>query len=139
MTNVKDLIKLHEGSRNLMYKCTAGFNTIGIGHNLDTKPISDRAIDVIFEDDLAEFEESVIKNFPFYESLSEVRKAVILDMAFNLGIAGISKFKNFLAAVEMGDYITAGVEMLDSRWAAQVGQRSTRLSLMMTSDQWPSY
>ena len=58
--------------------------------------------------------------------------------AFNLGPAGLLKFGRTLSAVEQGDYETAAVEMLDSRWAGQVGQRATRLSEMMLTGEWPA-
>ena len=48
-------------------------------------------------------------------------------MGFNLGITRLLKFKKFLAALEQHDWETAAVEMMDSRWATQVGPRATRL------------
>ena len=49
------------------------------------------------------------------------------NMGFNLGLTRLLQFKKFLAAMEKGDYETAAIEMMDSRWAVQVKGRSTRL------------
>ena len=48
-------------------------------------------------------------------------------MCFNLGYPRLSKFKNFLAAMQENDFETAAVEMMDSKWANQVGKRAERL------------
>ena len=55
----------------------------------------------------------------------------MINMCFNLGLSRLLNFKNFLEAVESKDYVKAGVEMLDSKWATQVGPRATRLKNMM--------
>jgi len=56
---------------------------------------------------------------------------VLLDMAFNLGVPRLRKFKNMWAGIQEGDYIRAGDEMMDSRWDNQVGARAVRLCKMM--------
>ncbi len=89
----KELLELHEARRDRMYKCSAGFNTIGIGHNLDANPISERAIDVIFEDDLNVVLNDLTKNLPWWRTLSENRQLVLVDMCFNLGIGRLLGFK----------------------------------------------
>ena len=65
--------------------------------------------------------------FPWFHRLSEARQRVLVNMCFNLGLSRLMGFKKFLTAVEAGEWETAGVEMLDSKWAEQVGPRSTRL------------
>lgn len=114
-----------------MYKCSAGFNTIGIGHNLDANGISDRAIDVIFEDDLTSVISSLDSNLPWWKSLSENRQHVLIDMCFNMGIGTLLGFKNTLRAIEEGRYEDAALGMGQSMWAHQVGIRATRLIEMM--------
>jgi lysozyme len=52
-------------------------------------------------------------------------------MIFNLGATRLLGFKKFLKAVEENDFDLASTEMLDSRWAKQVGQRSIELSEFM--------
>ena len=67
------------------------------------------------------------RNMPWWKNLSEERQLVMANMCFNLGVTRLLKFKNFLAAMEKEDWDKAAVEMLDSRWAIQVGPRAIRL------------
>ena len=60
-------------------------------------------------------------------NLQDARQRVCINMCFNLGLTRLLGFKKFLAAMAAGDWETAGVEMLDSKWSRQVGARSTRL------------
>jgi len=77
------------------------------------------------------------ESVPFWRELSEVRQLVLLDMAFNLGVFGLTKFQNTLALLEAGEYEAASEEMLNSRWAEQVGQRALNLSQAMRTDKAP--
>ena len=64
---------------------------------------------------------------PWWKELSDEKMRVLANMCFNLGITRLLKFRKFLAALEAGDFETAGEEMMDSKWATQVGARATRL------------
>jgi len=64
---------------------------------------------------------------PWASSQPEDIKRVLANMCFNLGITRLLKFQKFLTAIEKQDWNTAAVEMMDSRWATQVGPRATRL------------
>jgi lysozyme len=61
-----------------------------------------------------------------------------MDMAFNMGVPRLCKFKRMWAAIYDGDYTTAAVEMLDSRWATQVGTRAIKLSKAMEEGKFPN-
>jgi len=134
--NTYELIKKHEGTRDKMYKDSEGIETIGIGHNLRDKPISNAAIEQIFSDDLADVIDEVSQAFTWYNDLNEVRQAVILDMVFNMGLAGFKLFKNTIKLLANGEYDAASIEMLDSLWARQVGSRADTLSNMMRTGEW---
>lgn len=134
--NVKDLIKHHEGVVNTIYKCPAGYITIGCGHNLEAKPISNAAVDQILDDDIDDCLRSVA-TLKFWFDLDEVRQAVLIDMCFNLGFKGLTKFEKMLAAIDERDYVKAAIEMMDSKWARQVGTRASRLEQMMITGNWP--
>ena len=129
---VTPLVKLHEGLRLLPYRCTAGKLTIGWGRNLDDRGIDLDEAEYLLRKDLLLAEKDA-KTFAGegWNSLSEVRKAVLIDMAFNLGSSRLSAFKKFKASLDGRDYERAAKEMLDSRWAVQVGRRATKLSEMM--------
>lgn len=113
-----------------MYDCPAGFKTIGYGHNLETTPITKLAAKGILMDDMLALLPQV-EQLPKYSSLSEPRKAVLMNMAFNLGIVGLKRFKKMFAAIEENDFDTAADEMLDSKWATQVKGRAERLAEAM--------
>jgi len=64
---------------------------------------------------------------PWWRGLSDDRMRVMANMCFNLGYPRLSKFKKFLAAMQEEDWETAAEEMMDSKWATQVGDRAKRL------------
>lgn len=130
VVRLKAMLRVDEGLRLTAYQDTAGMWTIGYGHNL-TVPISPVIAELILSDDVARTVDALTQRFPWIETLSPARQLVLADMAFNLGVDGLAQFVHMLAAVQVGDFETAGREMLDSAWAAQVGSRATRLAKMM--------
>ena len=134
---VKELLKLHEGLRLTPYRCTAGKLTIGYGRNLEDKGISDSDAERMLSDDIVQITVELDKRLSCMLKLNAVRRAVLIDMAFNLGVAGLMSFKKTLSHIDAGEYELASIEMLDSRWASQVGKRATRLSHMMRDGRWP--
>jgi lysozyme len=127
---LKAQLVVDEGRRNKMYLDSKKIPSIGIGHNLRDKPISNAAVDQIFADDVADSVADIRKLFTFDE-LSDNRKAVVLNMMFNLGLSTFSQFVNTIAAVNRGDYAAAATGMLASLWARQVGDRAERLAKLM--------
>lgn len=124
-------LTIDEGKRDKMYLDTEGIPTVGIGHNLRDKPLTDRAIRVILEDDLADAIKDAKRLVGMFDYLTEVRKAVVVNMAFNMGYDRLSKFRNTLEAINTGRYEAAAAGMLDSKWAKQVGDRAVRLAEAM--------
>lgn len=123
-------VKRHEGLRLKVYKCTAGKNTIGYGRNLDDVGISADEAEYLLKHDL-ENAEIDAQRFPIYEKLNQVRKDVLIEMVFNLGYSRLSGFKKMFAALERKDYDGAANEMLDSKWARDVGERAKTLAYFM--------
>lgn len=123
-------VKKHEGLRLKVYKCTAGKNTIGYGRNLDDVGISADEAEYLLKHDL-ENAEIDAQRFPIYEKLNQTRKDVLIEMVFNLGYSRLSGFKKMFAALERKDYDGAANEMLDSKWARDVGERAKTLSYFM--------
>lgn len=68
-----------------------------------------------------------------FDGLNYVRQAVLINMAFNLGKAKLLGFKRTLEAIALRDFDNAALYMLQSKWAAQVGQRAIRLAKQMKS------
>ncbi len=126
-----------EALRLKMYMDSRGIETIGIGHNLRDKPISERAARLIFADDVADVEADLDRTLPWWRDLDEVRQRVLANMVFNLGIGKLLEFKNTLAAMKVGNYVGAANGMTRSLWASQVGERARRLARAMVTGEAP--
>ena len=124
-------LKVHEGVRDKVYLDTEGIETIGVGRNLKDKGLSEDEIDYLLQNDISEFKSGVQDTWSWWDNLDDVRQRVVVDMAFNMGLGGLSKFKKTLGHIESGEYEEAASEMLNSRWAEQVGRRANALSEMM--------
>ena len=125
---LKETLKRHEGVRTMPYKCTANCLTTGVGHNLDTMPLSMRAIEVILEDDIEIALKDLRRNLMFFDDLPAQVQEVLVNMAFNLGISRLMQFEKMLKAIAGQLWDQAADEALDSRWARQVGDRAIELS-----------
>ena len=120
-------LKRDEGVVLTLYKCSAGKNTIGVGRNVDDRGITEDESDYLLGNDIDLCVDELENNFTWYKNLSDARQRVLVNMCFNLGVTRLLGFKKFLAALEAEDWDRAAEEMLDSKWAVQVGPRSTRL------------
>lgn len=120
-------LKRDEGVVLTLYKCSAGKNTIGVGRNVDDRGITEDESDYLLGNDIDLCVDELENNFTWYKNLSDARQRVLVNMCFNLGLTRLLGFKKFLAALEAEDWDRAAEEMLDSKWAVQVGPRSTRL------------
>lgn len=128
-------IRRAEGFSNMPYQCPAGHLTIGYGHNLE-HGISAEAAEFILREDVSRAQREVQSAFIWWPKLTEARRFVLVDMCFNLGLSGLKKFTKMLTALEAGDFDTAADEMLNSRWAGQVGRRARENAAMMKSGEW---
>lgn len=130
MEAAMDMIKHHEGCRLKAYKDTVGVPTIGYGRNLE-KGISQDEAELMFKND---FNEALIECYEAITTFSdhnEARRTVLVNMMFNLGRSRLLNFKKMLGALAVKDYDRAAAEMLDSKWAQQVGNRSLELAKIM--------
>ena len=142
----------HEGLKLQVYKDTLGIDTIGIGRNLEDRGISKQELDdmdipnigliyeygitetdavYLAENDVQIVEDELLMAHPCVDRLDSVRQLVLVDMAFNMGVPRLRKFKKMWAAIHEDDFQTAAKEMLDSKWAIQVKSRSHKLANMM--------
>ena len=124
-------IKRHERLSLVLYKDKRGVLTIGYGHNMKN-PISAHAAEVILRDDLLIAQENLFK-LPraAVSNLNDARREVLIEMIFNLGIHGVLEFRRMIDALIVEDFTRAAEEMLDSRWAKQVGKRADELAKIM--------
>ena len=126
-------LKRDEGVELRPYKCSAGFLTLGVGRNIEERGITMDESDYLLANDITICEEEAARVFKWYDTLSDVRQRVILNMIFNLGLTKLLNFKKFLAAMEAEDWEEAGKQMLDSRWAKQTPNRANGMADVMRS------
>ena len=108
------------------YHCTEGKLTIGYGRNLEHGITEDEA-DYLFENDF-ERARNGAQLFRGYHELNEIRQGVVIEMVFQMGVAGVEKFKKFWLAIQDHDWSRAADEMLDSKWAKQTPERAKELA-----------
>lgn len=144
--NLVDLIEYEEGFRTRPYLCTEGYVTIGFGTKLYDKlganaadfPISvNRKIATEWlhsEIALKDLRLSKSSVSDTYQALSPDMQAIVVSMAYQMGVTGLLNFKRMWKALDEGYYGTAAVEMLDSRWARQTPERAARHARVMAGE-----
>lgn len=126
----KARIRAHEGVRAKPYRCTEGFLTIGVGRNLDAKGLAPDEIELLFANDYAAAVADA-ERLGQYRGLDDIRRGVLVEMVFQMGLSGVAGFRNMLAALGDGRYDRAADEMLRSQWAYQTPARAKRLADIM--------
>jgi GH24 family phage-related lysozyme (muramidase) len=149
MYNTADLraeLSRDEARRTRPYRDSEGILTVGVGWNLEAHGLPlevierlltahglpEPDVDLLLDMGIARAEADMDALLPGWrETLDPVRQRVLLNMAFNLGRARLDAFARMWAAVRARDWTTAAAEMMDSKWARQVGVRAARLERMM--------
>ena len=142
---VKEL-RRDKGVRYYPYPDTKGFETVGVGHNMDTSPLpadwtfplTDAQVDTLLASDISAVVCDLNVKLPWWVHMDEVRQRVLVNMCFNLGIGTLLTFHNTLTEMYTGDYTGAAAGMATSRWAGEVGQRATRLVSAMSDGVMPN-
>jgi lysozyme len=106
-----DMLSIHEGYRRFPYKDTKGILTIGIGFNLDEVGLSEEESKVILKMRTDKIGKELNK-YSWYSGLNEVRKDVICNMVYNMGIGRVLKFKGMIRSIILKDFEMASKEML---------------------------
>lgn len=127
-----DYIKKNEGLRLTPYKCPKGYWTIGYGLNLETSFTKEMA-QCLLELKAHSIYSEVVRSCPWFLELNTVRQQVIMDMAYNMGVAGVLTFKKMIRAIIAKDYNRAGKEILDSNYHTDVGKRAELNAMLMMS------
>ena len=120
---LKKLIIHHEGVRLAPYRCPAGKYTIGVGRNLTDNGISSQEANYMLYNDLCRVSAELDNNLDCMRVLSQQRQMAMIDMCFALGLPRFLGFKKMIGALNGGDYELAAAELLDSKWARQVGDK----------------
>ena len=132
-------VREHEGYRNKVYLDTLGKRTVGVGHLCvedfweDDKEYEEKFLMTILEHDLETAIKGAARLCSNCPDIDDLAKEIIIEMVFQLGETGVSKFKNMWKALEQSppEYSVAASEMLDSRWATQTPNRAQGMSAQM--------
>ncbi len=130
LDKVIESLKQEEGFCGMPYEDTLGIPTIGYGIKL---PLSEEEAELLLKHRLDKKILELNKKEPFFLDLPQKAQEVIANMAYQLGVGGVLKFKKMWMALKNGDYQKAADEMLDSKWAKQTPNRAKRLSKIMRS------
>lgn len=139
--NIEHMFKFDEGEKLVVYLCSRGFKTVGIGCNLNANPhmnILHRELNVgdkitqdestaLFNYDLGNVRNAIQQRMYYFGDLPERYQTVLINMVFQMGITGILKFPSMLKAMRAGDNAQVIAEMKDSAWYHQTPNRANRL------------
>jgi lysozyme len=132
-------LRRDEGVKPFAYPDHLGFWTIGVGRLIDARKgggLREAEIDMLLANDIDDRVQALKEALPWFQDLSDARQGVLLNMAFQLGTAGLLAFTNTLAHVRAGRYEDASKSMLQSKWAQQTPLRAMRLAQQMEDNQW---
>lgn len=134
-----DIITREEGYRDKPYHCSENYPTIGVGLRIGPKGAS--LDNYTFTMDQATAQAAMLDKIgqiliklngqKWFKSLNPARKSIIISMCYQMGFNGVMRFKKMISAIGQGEYIVAGREMLDSRWAKQTPARAQRHAEVM--------
>tara|TARA_R110002020_G_scaffold49894_1_gene141655 strand:+ start:582 stop:1196 length:615 start_codon:yes stop_codon:yes gene_type:complete len=144
MKSLEEMLTIHEGLRLYAYDdatgkalrpgdTLSGNLTIGIGRNLTSGGLTQREVSTLLKNDIQRATKKA-KKYKWFDGLNDVRKAVIVSLIFNMGT--IDSFKRMRAAIAVKDWETGSAELLDSRYARQVGDRALVLAGLLRSGSW---
>ena len=131
--NLIDDIKKHEGFRARVYQCTEGYDTIGYGFAIKDLELTEHIADQILMKKLSELNLKIIDRFKWYFTSPQKVQDVVVNMCYQMGLSGFSKFKKTIYYLETEQYEEAADEMLDSLWHKQTPNRSKELSDIIRS------
>ena len=128
-----DDIKKHEGFKSTVYQCTEGYDTIGYGFAIKDLKLSEEVCNIILAEKLAKLQFDISNKFEWFEDSPEIVRNVVINMCYQLGLTGFSKFKQTIYYLETEQYEEASLECLDSLWAKQTPNRAKELSELISS------
>ena len=118
-----------EGFRGNEYKDHLGYPTIGYGTKL---PLTEEEAGILLQHRLRRMIKELTQHKPMIDSLPDKAQVIVINMAYQLGVPRLLKFKKMWQALEHGDFKEASKEMKDSLWNQQTPNRSNRLASIMS-------
>ena len=119
-----------------LYKCPAGKWSIGAGRNLEDRGITESEARHLLNNDIRISIDELTDAFHWFTRLDETRQAAMGELHFNLGLSTLKTFRKTLGLIEEAvegkvAWHDVSKELLDSRWADQVGRRSQVIADMI--------
>ena len=139
MDRLLDSVKKHEGYRNKVYLDTLGKRTVGVGHLCvedwwdDNVEYEEKFLMDILQKDLQESIRGARELMEEHgcKDIDEKAEELLIEMVFQLGRTGVSKFRNMWKCLSELNYVGASFEMLDSKWAKQTPNRAKAMAEQM--------
>ncbi len=149
--DLKSDLRRDEDVRFTVYTCPAGKQTIAVGRNLDDVPLtpeesahlgcttqdlldgkalSNDQVDYLLDQDVGRVITGLDHGLPWWKSRDDDVRRGMANMAFQLGVHGLEKFKGMLGCLQAGDYAGARAKALDSLWARQTPERAERVTAL---------
>lgn len=126
-------IKKNEGYVGIVYKDSLGIDTIGYGFAIKDLELDADICDMILERKLKDLESRVKNKFGWFPFMPQEIQDVVMEMCYQLGVTGFSKFVKTITYLKDKDFKNASIEMLDSKWAKQTPNRAKRMSEIVGS------
>ena len=136
MNKLIEQLKIHEGFRSTVYTCSGGKKTCGYGRNLEDIGISEEEAEMLLKNDVYEATNQLLNAFPWMTTFSDVRISAMINFTFNVGIGTVRKFSNTIEYLKNEDWEAAADEMMDSKWAEQVGDRAIQITEQIRTGRW---
>ena len=148
--DVVTLLEFEEGYEAKPYLCSLGYPTVGIGCKIGPKGADLSLYQFCLPHDAAKQWAKHLVNQKMQAmakcpeiaaalaACNDARRAILISMAYQMGVNGLNDFKNTLKAIADQDWSLACREMLDSLWAKQTPSRAARHSQQMLTGEWPA-
>lgn len=135
LNRLNTMLEFEEGCKQNLYLCTSKKLTVGVGHNMEDKPLTGKQWRALYDAgevhvvlgtngqrrilawDVEEAERQCKARMDFWPRLNDARQNVLISMVFQMGIDGVMQFKNMIAAIRAEDWNAAERHGLDSKWA----------------------
>ena len=127
--------KENEGFRQTAYRDSLGRLTVGYGLCIDPEVIgagiTEEEAAAILTMRLRAVRDSVARAIPDLETMPDPVQRALVEMAYQMGVGGLTGFRKMLLALEARDYETAADEALDSVWSRQTPNRAKKVTDLM--------
>lgn len=134
--DIIEQLKRDEGYERYLYTDTRGVPTVGYGFNLRDEGLAPDEAEYVLRCKVAQHRITLVNALPWVANLPDAQQGVLINMAYDLGLAGLLTFGSLLGFVKAGDYAAAAQDMLATKWASEVGVRAQRLALQMRTGEW---